>query len=461
MTTSTSTHHPAVQNAAIEALRIYGVGAGASRLVTGNHPLLGELEARLARLKGTEASCVFGSGYLANLGIIPAVVGARDLILIDELAHACLWAGARLSLAATVPFRHADVAHVGALLAELRGRYQRVLIATDGVFSMDGDIAPLQALAALAQRHDAWLMSDDAHGLGVIGGGRGSNFVQGVKADIPLQMGTLSKALGAYGGYVCASAAVVELIRNRARTLIYSTGLPPAMAAGALAALDVIEREPDYAALPLAKAKVFARRAGLPEPASPIVPIVLGEAKAALEASRMLADDGFLVVAIRPPDRAGRDRSAAPHFYCATSQRRDRATCRTCAHPHPCGRGTQRKLIAMTAFFITATGTDIGKTFVTKGLIRQMHATGRPVAAIKPVVSGFDPHDWHESDSAVLLAALGRPVALAEVEHISPWRFEAAAVAAYGGATRGACNCVPGGGRVLPSVHGWTPAASF
>lgn len=295
------THHPAVQNAAIEALRIYGVGAGASRLVTGNHPLLGELEARLARLKGTEASCVFGSGYLANLGIIPAVVGARDLILIDELAHACLWAGARLSLATTVPFRHADVAHVGVLLAELRGRYQRVLIATDGVFSMDGDIAPLHGLAALAQRHDAWLMSDDAHGLGVIGGGRGSNFVQGVKADIPLQMGTLSKALGAYGGYVCASAAVVELIRNRARTVIYSTGLPPAMAAGALAALDLIEREPDYAALPLAKAKVFARRAGLPEPDSPIVPIVLGEVKAALEASRMLADNGFLVVAIRPP----------------------------------------------------------------------------------------------------------------------------------------------------------------
>ncbi len=295
------THHPAVQNAAIEALRVYGVGAGASRLVTGNHPLLGELEARLARLKGTETSCVFGSGYLANLGIIPAVVGSRDLILIDELAHACLWAGARLSLATTVPFRHADVGHVGGLLAELRGRYQRVLIATDGVFSMDGDIAPLGGLAALAQRHDAWLMSDDAHGLGVIGGGRGSNFVQGVKADIPLQMGTLSKALGAYGGYVCASAAVVEFIRNRARTAIYSTGLPPAMAAGALAALDVIEREPGYAALPLAKAKVFARRAGLPEPASPIVPIVLGEAKAALEASRMLADDGFLVVAIRPP----------------------------------------------------------------------------------------------------------------------------------------------------------------
>jgi 8-amino-7-oxononanoate synthase len=255
----------------------------------------------LARLKGAQASCVFGSGYLANLGIIPALVGPGDLILIDDLSHACLWAGARLSRAAVVPFRHADVGHVGALLAELRGRHQRALIATDGVFSMDGDIAPLHGLAALAHRHDTWLMSDDAHGLGVVGGGRGSNFVQAVPADVPLQMGTLSKALGSYGGYVCASAAVVELIRNRARTAVYSTALPPAMAAAALAALDVIEREPGYAALPLAKARAFARRAGLPEPASPIVPVVLGEAGTALDASRMLADEGFLVVAIRPP----------------------------------------------------------------------------------------------------------------------------------------------------------------
>jgi len=144
-------------------------------------------------------------------------------------------------------------------------------------------------------------MSDDAHGVGVVGGGRGSNFVQAIKADVPLQMGTLSKALGAYGGYLCASAAVVDLMRNRARTAVYSTGLPPAMAAAAFAALDVIEREPDYAALPLAKAKAFARCAGLPEPASPIVPVLLGEAEAALKASRLLEDHGFLVVAIRPP----------------------------------------------------------------------------------------------------------------------------------------------------------------
>ena len=295
------THHPAVKEAAIEALRVYGVGAGASRFVTGNHPLFSELESRLARLKGMEAACVFGSGYLANLGIIPALVGPDDLVLIDELAHACLWAGARLARAAVVPFRHADASHVELLLSQLRHGHRRALIATDGVFSMDGDIAPLHGLAALAQRHDAWLMSDDAHGLGVVGGGRGSNFVEGTRAEVPLQMGTLSKALGSYGGYICASAAVVDLIRNRARTVIYSTGLPPAIVAAAIAALDVIEREPGYAALPLAKAKAFARRAGLPEPVSPIVPVLLGEAEAALKASRLLEDHGFLVVAIRPP----------------------------------------------------------------------------------------------------------------------------------------------------------------
>ena len=295
------THHPAIKDAAVQALRTYGVGAGASRLVTGNHPLFAVLEQRLARWKETEAACVFGSGYLANVGIIPALAGADDLILVDELAHACLWAGARLSRAAVVPYRHADARHLDTLLSEGRRRHRRALIITDGVFSMDGDVAPLNALAVQAERHDAWLMTDDAHGLGVVGSGRGSSFLDGRKADVPLQMGTLSKAIGAYGGYLCASSTVVGLIRNRARTAVYSTGLPPAMAAAAIAALDLIEREPDYAAQPLAKAKMFAHLAGLPEPASPILPIVLGEAAAALAASRLLEEQGFLVTAIRPP----------------------------------------------------------------------------------------------------------------------------------------------------------------
>jgi 8-amino-7-oxononanoate synthase len=294
------THHPAVIEAASQALRLYGAGAGASRLVTGNHPLFAELERRLARLKETDDACVFGSGYLANLGIIPALVGANDLILIDELSHACLFAGARLSRAKVIPYRHDDLAHVQALLSEHRSRHPRALIATDGVFSMDGDLAPLQGLATLAQHHDAWLLSDDAHGLGVLGGGRGSAFVHG-KAEIPLQMGTLSKAIGAYGGYLCASAPVIDLMRNRGRTLIYSTGLPPAIAAAAIAALDLIAREPAYAALPVAKAKAFARSAGLPEPASPIVPVIVGDAKAAVAASHLLEQEGFLVTAIRPP----------------------------------------------------------------------------------------------------------------------------------------------------------------
>jgi 8-amino-7-oxononanoate synthase len=295
------THHPAIKEAAIAALERYGVGSGGSRLVTGNHPLFAELEARLARLKGTEAACVFGSGYLANTGIIPALVGEGDLILIDGLAHACLWAGARLSRATVLPFRHSDLAHAEALLTEQRRRHKRALIATDGVFSMDGDLAPLPDLAALAQRFDAWLLSDDAHGIGVVGGGRGSTFAHGAKVDVPLQMGTLSKAIGGYGGYLCASNAVIELIRNRARTFVYSTGLPPANVAGAIAALDLIEREPAYAALPLQKARAFTRMAELPEARSPIVPLLMGEAESALAAARRLETEGFLVIAIRPP----------------------------------------------------------------------------------------------------------------------------------------------------------------
>ncbi len=292
--------HPDVIAAAIEAAARYGVGAGASRLVTGNHPLYAELEGRLARLKGAAAACVFGSGYLANTGIIPALVGTDDLILIDELSHACLHAGAKLSGAAVEPYRHADAGHAEALLAAHRAGKKRALIATDGVFSMDGDLAPLAALSRLAQRFDAWLLTDDAHGLGVVGGGRGSSFANG-EADVPLQMGTLSKAVGAYGGYLCASRAVIDLMQTRARTFIYSTGLPPPVIAAATAALDLIEREPAYAGEPLRKARLFTRALNLPEAQSAIVPVIVGDTDAALKASALLRDDGYLVVAIRPP----------------------------------------------------------------------------------------------------------------------------------------------------------------
>jgi 8-amino-7-oxononanoate synthase len=295
------TQHPAVKQAAMDALKRYGAGSGASRLVTGNHPLYAELEARLARIKQTEAAVVFGSGYLANAGIIPVLIGRDGLVLLDELSHACLYAGAQLSCGKVTSFRHNDVMHARELLARHRAEHDHAMLVTDGVFSMDGDLAPLAELLALASEHDAWLMSDDAHGLGVVGGGRGSSFCGNTHVPVPLQMGTLSKAIGAYGGYLCASAPVIEMMRNRARTLIYSTGLPPAIVAAAIAALDLIEREPGYAALPVQKAKAFTQAAGLPQAQSPIVPVVIGDEQATLDASRLLMDEGFLAVAIRPP----------------------------------------------------------------------------------------------------------------------------------------------------------------
>ena len=293
-------HHPAVKAAAIAAVEAHGVGAGASRLVTGDHPIFTELESRLAALKGAEAACVFGSGYLANSGIIPTVVGQGDLILIDDLAHACIWSGAQLSGARIVAFRHNDVEDLAAKLAAYRAEAGRALIATDGVFSMDGDLAPLDQISALAQAHDAWLLVDDAHGLGVVGEGRGAAAMfPGAKVD--LAMGTFSKALGGYGAYVCASQPVIDLLKTRSRTLVYTTGLPPANAAAALAALDVIASDPDLVAAPLAKARRFTRAVNLPDATSAVVPILMGEADRTLAAARDLEAQGFLAVAIRPP----------------------------------------------------------------------------------------------------------------------------------------------------------------
>ena len=294
-------HHPDVVRAATEATARYGVGSGASRLITGNHPLFRELEGRLARLKGAEDACVFGSGYLANLGIIPTLMGPEDLILADEWSHSCILAGGAISKARQFVFRHNDVDHVEELLAEHRAAHPRALIVTDGVFSMDGDMAPVPALADVADKYDAWLMTDDAHGVGVIGGGRGSTHATGAQGRVPLQMGTLSKAIGGYGGYLCAAEPVIDLMRTRSRTFIYSTGLPPAAAAAAIAAIDVIERDPEYVALPMAKAGLFAELVGLPAPESCIVPIALGDPARTLAASKMLEDEGYIVTAIRPP----------------------------------------------------------------------------------------------------------------------------------------------------------------
>ena len=293
--------HPKIKAAAIEATQKHGAGSGASRLVTGNHPLYAVLEEKLAALKGAEAACVFGSGYLANTGIIPALIGADDMVCIDELSHACIYAGGRLTAGAVHVFRHNDAGHLAEIFKAHRTDHPRALIVTDGVFSMDGDLAPLAALTDVAAEFDAWLMTDDAHGIGVVGGGRGSGFTNGGEYSVPLQMGTLSKAIGAYGGYLCASKPVIDLIRTRCRTLIYSTALPPGTVAAAIAALDLIQDDPDYAALPLKKAQDFTAMLGLADAESPIVPIVLGDAQRTLDASKVLEEEGFLVIAIRPP----------------------------------------------------------------------------------------------------------------------------------------------------------------
>ena len=293
--------HPALKQAAIAATERSGAGAGASRLVTGDNPLYGALEARLARIKGTDGAIVFGSGYLANIGIIPTFAGTGDLILADELVHACMHAGARLCGAETLFFRHNDADHCARLITAHGGAHGHRLIMTEGVFSMDGDRAPVAALSQIARDHDAWLLVDDAHALGVINDGRGSGFIDGQHVPVDLQMGTLSKAVGAYGGYLAASGPVVDLITNRARSLIYTTALPPGTLAAAEKGLELIEEDKELTAAPLNRARRFTDALGLAPAESAIVPLVLGGEAQALAAAQALEDRGFLVTAIRPP----------------------------------------------------------------------------------------------------------------------------------------------------------------
>lgn len=290
---------PRLEAAAADALRLHGTGAGASRLVTGNHSLYWECETAVASLKSTEAALVFGSGYLANIGTIPALVSEGDLVVADALSHACMMSGARLSGARMLLFDHNDTGHLADLLAQHRRAYRHCLVMTEGVFSMDGDLAPLVDIARLARLHGAWLMTDDAHGLGVVGEGRGSAHAAGVVPDI--QMGTFSKAVGSYGGYVAGRASVIAMLVNRARSLVFSTGLPPSVVAASTAGLQVIAADPGLCARPLSLASLFCAHAGLSAPHSAIVPVMLGDADRALAASRLLAEAGFVVRAIRPP----------------------------------------------------------------------------------------------------------------------------------------------------------------
>lgn len=285
--------HPKVIKAAESALKTYGLGGTASRLAGGNHAEYGVLEAALAQWKHYTAARVFSSGYAANIGVIPALVGAGDLIIADRLVHACMIDGAKLSGAQMMRFAHNHLDHCREILAAHRGEYAHCLLMTEAVFSMDGDTAPLQALAKLAEEFEAWLLVDSAHALQPLEWEK--------KPENIIEITTLSKALGALGGAVLGSQLLVDYITNTARSLIFSTGLPPSVVAGANAALQVVQAEPQRAQRALALAQHFANAMQLAPAQSAIVPLQLGEAKKAMEGSEKLAQRGFFVPAIRPP----------------------------------------------------------------------------------------------------------------------------------------------------------------
>lgn len=298
--------HPKVVQAAIVATERYGVGSGASRLVSGTLPPHASLEVDLARFKRAEASLVFGAGYLTNVGVIPNLIGRGGLIIADRLCHASLIDGCRLSQADFRVFRHGDCAHLETLLRRRSGT-RRTLIITEGLFSMDGDVAPLADLVVLAERYDAMLYVDDAHGTGVMGvTGRGTIEQLGLEGRIPFHMGTLGKALGGYGAYVVGSHDFVQYLLNMARSFIFTTALPPAVAAAASAAITVVEQEPER------RIRLWENRQylfnglqkqgfHLTPTTSPILPVLVGDAaKATAFADRLLAH-GVYATAIRPP----------------------------------------------------------------------------------------------------------------------------------------------------------------
>lgn len=299
-------YHPDVVRAASQATQTYGAGSGAARLISGSLPPHMEMEQSLARFKRTEAALTFGSGYLANIGTIPALIGRSGLILADQLCHASLIDGSRLSGADFRIYRHNDMEHLESLLSKRRlGR--RTLIVTDGVFSMDGDLAPLPKLSNLAQAYEADLYVDDAHGTGVMGShGRGTAEHFDLEEAISLQMGTLGKALGSSGAYLAGPTHTIQYLLNTCRSFLFATAPPPGSAAAVVAALQVIEREPERRTrLWTNRDQMFTglSRLGftLAASASPIIPILVGRADVALHFAEQLLANGLFAPAIRPP----------------------------------------------------------------------------------------------------------------------------------------------------------------
>lgn len=292
--------------AAVVATQTYGTGSTGSRLLTGHRPLHRDLELAIAALKQTDDAIVFSSGYLANIGTIASLVGQRDLILGDQYNHSSLKKGAILSGATVIDYRHGDLEDLTQLLQQHRTQYRRCLITTDTVFSMDGDLCPLPGLLALAAQHQAMVLVDEAHGTGVLGD-RGAGVVEhlGCTGQPLIQMGTLSKALGSLGGYVAGSAPLIDFLRNRAPSWIYTTGLTPADTAAALAALKIVQQEPER------RSRLWRNRARLQDmltqhfpvlPSdSPILCVQLDSPQAALQLAQRYQAQGMFVPAIRPP----------------------------------------------------------------------------------------------------------------------------------------------------------------
>ena len=299
--------HPSLKRAAVQGVA-FGVGSGASRLVSGNMELHEKLEARIAAFKGTERSLLFNSGYAANTGIVSALVGRGDAIFSDRLNHASIVDGAQLSRAGFYRYPHRDMAALERLLQEKGGTGRR-LIVTDGVFSMDGDLAPLKTLVQLARSYDALLMVDDAHGCGVLGAtGRGSAELCGVLDGIDIQMGTLGKGFGSFGAYAAASGTICDYLVNKSRSFIFSTSLPPAVLAASLAALELVD-SPEGARLraqlaanvALFKGRLAGYGFDLMGSETQIVPVFVGPAETTMEFSRKLLERGVFVQGIRPP----------------------------------------------------------------------------------------------------------------------------------------------------------------
>ncbi|HEX7058575.1 MAG TPA: 8-amino-7-oxononanoate synthase [Solirubrobacterales bacterium] len=297
--------HPRVRESAADAALRWGAGAGASRLISGNMQPHRNLEQRLAEFKGHPSALLFGSGYLANTGAVAALAGRGEVVFSDELNHASIVDGCRLSRAETFVYRHRDVEHLAWGLREAAGRGS--LIVTDGVFSMDGDVAPLAELVELARRHACRLMVDEAHATGALGpGGRGSVAAAGLTEEVDVLVGTLGKALGSYGAYVCTDRETVEYLVNAARPFIFSTAPPPPAMAAAAAALELLEAQPERVAdLRINAAALREALAGegleVGGAGTQIVPVGVGEADATMELSERLLERGVFAQGIRPP----------------------------------------------------------------------------------------------------------------------------------------------------------------